>query len=122
MTSVERLDSGPLRVGSQARIKQPGQSERVWTVTEFTPHQRFVWTAKASGYAMRAEHVLAPTAGGGTTNLLRLELNGPLAGLIGGSRGRQIRKTLATENDGFRRAAITATETPARPAQARSGL
>ena len=33
MTSVERLEDGPLAVGSQASIKRPGQGARVWTVT-----------------------------------------------------------------------------------------
>ena len=32
MTSVRRLDNGPIGVGSKAVIKQPGQAERTWTV------------------------------------------------------------------------------------------
>jgi len=34
MTSVERLDDGPITLGSRARVKQPGQRPAVWTVTE----------------------------------------------------------------------------------------
>ncbi len=45
MTSVQRLDEGPLRVGSTARIKQPGQSSRIWTVTTLEPNEAFAWEA-----------------------------------------------------------------------------
>ena len=41
VTTVERLDDGPLRVSSRARIKQPGQPHRVWTVTEIEAQHRF---------------------------------------------------------------------------------
>ncbi len=30
---VERLDAGPFRVGSQAKVKQPQFNETIWTVT-----------------------------------------------------------------------------------------
>lgn len=108
VTTVERLDTGPMQLGSRARIKQPGQPNRVWTVTEFSPNRRFVWTTSAWGFAMRAEHVLTPTSAGGTSNLLRIVLDGPLAGVVAALGGRQIRKTLATENEGFRVAATAA--------------
>ena len=78
VTSVERLDDGPLRVGSRARIKQPGQPHRVWTVTEIEPEHRFVWTTQATGFAMSGKHVLTPTTVGGTVNHLTIDLDGPL--------------------------------------------
>ena len=43
MQSVQRLDEGPLRVGSSARIKQPGQRAVVWTVTRLEPGREFSW-------------------------------------------------------------------------------
>jgi len=54
MTSVERLDDGPLGVGSQARIKQPGQRARTWTVTRFERGRTFAWSTKALGAHMKA--------------------------------------------------------------------
>lgn len=113
VTTVSRLDDGPFRINSQARIKQPGQPQRIWTVTELEPDRRFVWTARAKGFAMTATHTVTPTDTKGTTNSLRLDLNGPLAVIIAAFYGRKLREILAIENQGFRAAAMSATITPA---------
>ena len=105
VTTVERLDDGALRVGSRARIKQPGQPHRVWTVTEIEAQRRFAWTTRARGFAMTGTHVLTPTTTGGTANHLRIDIDGPLAGLVAALAGRKLRATLAIENEGFRTAA-----------------
>jgi uncharacterized membrane protein len=107
MTSVERLDAGPLQVGSRARIKQPGQSARVWTVTELVPNQRFAWQSNALGVCMTGTHQLE-RSGTGCRNVLGIELVGGLGRLMEGVLGRQLRKTIATENEGFRRVAESA--------------
>ena len=46
ITSVERLEVGPLAVGSSARLVQPRQSPRVWTVTDLQAPTRFAWSAR----------------------------------------------------------------------------
>jgi uncharacterized membrane protein len=104
VTSVERLDDGPLRVGSQARLKQPGQRPTVWTVTTLEPDRTFVWTATATGMHMTATHVIEATSTG-TRNTLRLDLSGWAAPIVGRLARGKLRATLATENDGFRREA-----------------
>lgn len=104
MTSVERLDDGPLAVGSQARIKQPGQGARTWTVTRFEPGRTFAWSTKALGTTMEGSHHLAED-GDGCTNRLELELTGGTAGIVGRLLGGQLLKTITTENEGFKRAA-----------------
>jgi uncharacterized membrane protein len=108
MTSVERLDDGPLRVGSTARIKQPHQRPRVWTVTELRPEELFVWETKALGVRMAGSHRLRPVEGG-CRNTLGVQLSGGLAALVQAALNGQLRKTIATENEGFRRAAEGAT-------------
>ncbi len=107
ITSVERLDTGPLRVGSTARIRQPGQSARVWTVTALKPNEVFVWETKAFGMRMVGGHRLEQV-GEGCRNVLSIGMSGALSGLVEAMLKSQLRKTIATENEGFRRAALAA--------------
>ncbi len=104
VTSVERLDHGPLRVGSQARIKQPGQRPTVWTVATLEPDHCFVWSAKAMGMRMTATHLVEATHNG-ARNTLRLDISGGGARLLGPVLRRKLQTVLATENEGFRREA-----------------
>jgi ribosome-associated toxin RatA of RatAB toxin-antitoxin module len=108
VTSVARIDAGPLRVGSSARIKQPGQPERVWTVTACDAPQRFVWETKGLGLAMRATHAIETLGKGRVSNTLTIEVDGPIGKLLGLVAGRTIQNVLATENEGFRAAAARA--------------
>lgn len=104
ITSVERLDDGPLRLGSQARIKQPAQRPAVWTVTTFEPGQEFAWETKVLGVRMVGRHVLTPIEDG-VRNTLSVELHGRGAGLLRALVGGRMRKAIVTENQGFKTAA-----------------
>jgi carbon monoxide dehydrogenase subunit G len=108
VTSVDRIDDGPFRVGSQARIKQPRQRARIWTVRELVAPNRFVWDAKIGPATVTARHLVEPAVTG-TTNTLQIELTGPLSGLIGRLTKRAMLTVLDTENRAFKHAA----ETPA---------
>jgi hypothetical protein len=104
VTRVERLDSGPIEVGSQARLSQPQQPDRVWTVTDLEPEKLFAWSTRAMGTTMKAIHRLRPTESG-TANTLAIELAGPLSSLVGMAIRRPLRAALVTENRGFKTAA-----------------
>lgn len=104
MTRVERLDSGPMAIGSSARIKQPAQRSRVWTVTELDEQRRFAWSTRAMGMTMTGIHQLEATDQG-TSNTLALELEGRLAPVLGPLMSRSMRRALAQENQGFKTAA-----------------
>ncbi len=104
ITSVERLDSGSLEIGSKARLKQPGQLLRVWTVTALEPEHRFTWSTRAMGVTMTGSHVLAESEAG-TTNTLTVDIDGPLSPIIGAVVRGPISKAIATENRGFKVAA-----------------
>jgi carbon monoxide dehydrogenase subunit G len=76
--SVERLDDGPLRVGSRTRLQQPRLPEAVWTVTDVDEGRSFTWESRSRGVAISAGHVVEPH--GTTTRLtLSVSLSGPLA-------------------------------------------
>jgi uncharacterized membrane protein len=112
MTSVHRLDEGAMAVGSQARIKQPGQPERTWTVTELEPQRRFAWSTRAMGTTMTGIHEFEPSEDG-TASTLSIDLAGPIAPLFGLLAGRAIRNAITKENNGIKTAAeaIEATAT-----------
>jgi uncharacterized membrane protein len=56
VSSAARSDKGAFGLGSEARLKQPGQAEIVWPVTDFEAGHRFSWEAKVNGIPMRAGH------------------------------------------------------------------
>jgi uncharacterized membrane protein len=101
---LERLDDGPLRVGSTARIKQPGQTAAVWTVTVLEPLREFTWESHRMGVRMAGRHLLEP-AGDGTRNTLVLETDGRGAGVLTALFGGMMRKSLHQEAAAFARAA-----------------
>jgi uncharacterized membrane protein len=69
VTSVTRLDDGPLRVGARARIRQPRLSETTWTVTELRPGESFTWVATSPGVRITAEHQVRPAPSGAVVTL-----------------------------------------------------
>jgi hypothetical protein len=116
MQRVTRLDDGPLRVGSSARLKQPGQLPAVWTVTRLEPGREFTWQTTRMGLTMVGSHTVAKV-GDGCRNTLTLEVTGAGARLFGALFGRLLRRSLARENAGFTARALevakTAGEAPA---------
>jgi len=104
MTSVERLDHGPLRAGSRARVVQPRQRPTIWWVRSVEPPRAFVWETTTAGMQLVAGHHLSEVEGG-TRNLLVLDVLGTRAPVVGRLAAPMMGRALATENDGFRRAA-----------------
>lgn len=107
VTSAEWISDGPIGVGSEARLVQPGQRPTVWRVTAFEPEQRFEWEAKVFGMHMLARHSIE-SAGSGCVNTLSLEISGGPTPVLGRLLAGKLRKVLATENAGFKRRAEAA--------------
>ncbi|MCM2416588.1 SRPBCC family protein [Streptomyces sp. RKAG293] len=104
MRRVERLDEGPLRVGSSARIKQPAQPAAVWMVNRLDPGRGFSWSTRRMGLIMTGEHLLEPV-GDSCRNTLSIELTGPVSGFLGFLFHGLFLLSLKTENAAFKKMA-----------------
>ena len=102
--SVRRLDSGPIRVGSEAIVKQPGLPQARWRVTEMDPDRSFTWETKNGGVTTVGDHRVEPD-GPGSKITITLRLHGPLARLVYPFTARLSRRYLSMEIEGFRRTA-----------------
>ena len=101
MTSVTKLDDAPFEVGCRAKIKQPGQPECEWRVTELNDGTGFTWEARVYGISMSATHELI-AHGSGTQNTLRLTMQGILATLLWPLIRPSVKRSLETENTGLK--------------------
>lgn len=102
--TAQRIDQGPLGVGSRARLKQPGMPTMVWEVTELAAPSVFTWQARTPGVTTVAVHRMVPGSGGGTTLTLEVEHTGPLAGPIGALTSARTRRYIGMEAAGLKRA------------------
>jgi uncharacterized membrane protein len=104
ITSVELLNADQLRIGAQARIRQPRLPSAVWTVTALEPPRYFEWRAVNPGLTTMAGHRLEPD-GDGSRVRLTLEWRGPLAPLIRLLYGGLSRHYVDLEAEGLKRRA-----------------
>jgi uncharacterized membrane protein len=103
MTEVKRLDSGPLHVGSRARVRQPGLPALGWEVTELAEASAFTWVTKLPGVVTTARHDISESAGGSRLTLT-LEWAGPLAGIVAALYAKRTRQSITQEANGHKAA------------------
>jgi uncharacterized membrane protein len=75
--SVDRLDDGPLRVGSRARVRQPKLPRALWEVTEVVAGRSFTWEATGPGMRTIGRHEVVAD-GTGSRVTLSIEQTGPM--------------------------------------------
>jgi uncharacterized protein YndB with AHSA1/START domain len=80
--SIERLDGGPLAVGSRARIRQPNVLPAIWEVTALDAGKAFTWITRSPGVTATGRHFVEP-AGQGSRATLSLDFGGPLGSIVG---------------------------------------
>jgi len=102
VTSVQRLDDGPLRSGSRAKISQPRLPETEYVVTEITPGRSFTWVATAPGVVTTAHHDAEPLPGGATRVRLSVSQTGWLGSLMGRFYRGLTDRYLANEANGLK--------------------
>jgi uncharacterized membrane protein len=102
VTSVELLTPGPLRVGSQARIRQPKLPVAVWQVTKLEPSREFTWQVIGKGLLTTGTHRVVPSGDGTATVTAILEQAGPLGPIVGLMTRRITKRYLDTEVHGLK--------------------
>lgn len=102
VTSVQLLDSGPLRVGVRARIRQPRLPVATWRVAELVPGASFTWVARGPGLRTTGRHEVAPD-GDWSVATLTLDQDGPLGGLMGRLTRDLTERYLTLEAEGLKR-------------------
>jgi len=107
MREVHRVDTGPLRIGSEAIVRQPRLPKARWRVTELDPGRSFTWQTTAAGVTTAGEHIVAAD-GERAVITLTLRQHGPLAPLVHALAGRLARRYMSMELEGFRRTAESA--------------
>jgi uncharacterized membrane protein len=101
VTSIKRLDEGPLAVGSRAWIRQPKFPPALWRVTAIEPGTSFTWTSTAPGLRVVAQHAVQPRDGGSRATL-SLEYDGPFGGILASLTKNITSRYLAMEAAGLK--------------------
>jgi carbon monoxide dehydrogenase subunit G len=104
VTSIKRLDSGPLAVGSRLRIRQPKLPPADWTVTDIVEDRGFKSITRGPGVSVTAHHWIAPVECGSRVTL-SIRFSGALGGLIARLTHRLNNDYLAIEAAGLKRRA-----------------
>jgi uncharacterized protein YndB with AHSA1/START domain len=99
-TSVRRVDGGPLTVGSQAEVKQPGFSGAIYEVTALTPGKAFTWSTTTAGVRTTARHLVLAEDEHARVKL-GVEQSGVLSAPVGLLLGGKIRRFLHVEAAGL---------------------
>jgi uncharacterized membrane protein len=103
--SVERLDEGPLQVGSKARVKQDKLAAGVWEVTEMVAGESFVWASRQPGVRLVGRHSATAEPDGGARLALTFEHSGAMAWMVTLLLGRLVRRYVDIESAALKAAA-----------------
>jgi carbon monoxide dehydrogenase subunit G len=98
VATFEAVDlKGPLQVGTEAAITQPGRGTLTYSILELEPGRRFVWGRRKALVDQWADHVVEPTGPDTSRVTLVFWMSGPLGGPASWLAGRAIRRMVDTE-------------------------
>lgn len=69
ISSVQRLDQGPVAIGSRAKVRQPKLLPTEWEITEWSPGAGFTWVTRRPGVAVVARHTIEAIENGSRVTL-----------------------------------------------------
>lgn len=95
------LTPGPLRVGSRARIRQPGFPPAWWRVTELEVDRGFTWVSSVPGLRVVGKHWIE-SLNGGCRVTLSISYEGSLGGLLARLTRNVNERYLAMEAEGLK--------------------
>lgn len=101
MAKVERLEPGPLTLGSTARVKQPRLAAATWRVTAFDLGKGFVWESRTMGSHVIGGHRIEPR-GDGSRAVLTIRMTGGLTPLFAPLTSRFVRRYMEMEAAGLK--------------------
>jgi uncharacterized membrane protein len=81
ITSIRKLDGGPLKIGSRARVVQPKLLPAVWQVTRLEPGRHFTWQSGGPGMRVVGRHSVEPR-GEGSRAMLSVQFDGLFGGIV----------------------------------------
>ena len=99
--SAKRLESGPLAVGSTARIFQPRLAPAVFKVTWLEEGRGFTWVTRSLGVSATADHKVEPF-GSGSRVTLSVKMEGFLSHVFGPMMKKLTNEYLAIEAAGLK--------------------
>ena len=102
VTKVRRVDDGPIRLGSRAKISQPKIPETEYLVTALDPGRSFTWVATGPGVTTTARHAVEVLSGGGCRVTLAVEQEGWLGSVMGRFYRGLTERYLANEAAGLK--------------------
>ena len=88
---VRRHETGDLKLGDSAHVKQKGLAGGDWTVTELEQGQVFAWESRQPGVRIVGRHLVSAEPTGGSRLTLQLEMNGWASGIAGALTGKKAR-------------------------------
>jgi carbon monoxide dehydrogenase subunit G len=100
--SIRRIDSGPLRVGSRAVIRQPRFPPAMWKVTAIDPGRSFTWKSGGPGMWVYAQHSV-DAVGSGARATLALHFDGAVGRMLGRMTRKINNRYLGLEATGLKR-------------------
>lgn len=102
ITSIERLDEGPLKVGAGARVRQPKLLPARFEVTVLEEGRGFNWQTRSPGVTAVGQHWIEPIDAGSRVTL-SVVYGGALGWLVARAYANLTRRYLAMEAEGLKR-------------------